>query len=127
MALAGLAYGVVASFTHPFTWAADIVTAAPLALAVLVVVWATVVGSGAELPSPVVAPVDGAPRRRRAGIFWLAPVLAFAGWELYCYASLPRVTHPTLSSLIDIADATRFGKTVVFATWLVLGWFLVTA
>jgi hypothetical protein len=55
----------------------------------------------------------------------LVPILAIVGWELYCLASLPRAQHPTLSSLLDILDATRVGKTVAFSSWLALGWFLV--
>ncbi len=55
------------------------------------------------------------------------PILAATGWELYCYLNLPRAAHPTLSSLLDMLDATRTGKIVAFASWLVLGWFLVTA
>lgn len=38
-----------------------------------------------------------------------------------------RAAHPTFSSLLDIVDASRVGKTVVFALWLVLGWFLVVS
>jgi hypothetical protein len=125
VALAGLVYAVVASFTRPFTWAANIATAVPLACAILVVVRSTAAG-GAELRTPVVPGVDASPRWRPTGIVWMAPTLAIFGWELYCVASLPRVSHPTLSSLLDIADATHVGKTVVFTAWLVLGWFLVT-
>ena len=47
-----------------------------------------------------------------------------AAWELYCYAHLPREQHPTLSVLIDTLDSTRWGKTLSFAAWLALGWFL---
>jgi hypothetical protein len=48
-----------------------------------------------------------------------------AGWELYTYASAPRVAHPTLSTLIDLATSTQTGKAVSFAAWLLLGWYLV--
>jgi hypothetical protein len=68
------------------------------------------------------------PRHRlgRRGWVWLAPILTITGWELYCLVSVPRVEHPTLSSLIDLLDATRPGKTLAVMSWLALGWFLVS-
>lgn len=62
----------------------------------------------------------------RRWTLWMAPILAVTGWELYCFVSLPRVAHPTLSSLIDLLDATRPGKIVAVCSWLAVGWFLVT-
>ncbi len=124
----GLAYALLASFTRPFTSGADVVTAVPLALAVVVTVRST---SGARRRpkkiSPAVGETPDALHLPRAGIVWLVPALVAAGWELYCYVNLPRTAHPTLSSLLDMLDATRSGKVVGFASWLVLGWFLVTA
>jgi hypothetical protein len=123
----GLGYAVVASFTRRFTWEADVVTAVPLAVAVLVTVRSSRRPgrrSGAEGPGRV-ATEDAATWRRRGGL-WAAPLLAVVGWELYCLVNLPRTAHPTLSSLIDMLDGTRVGKTVAFASWLALGWFLVT-
>jgi hypothetical protein len=125
-AVAGCAYAVVASFTRPFTWAANIVTAIPLAVAIVVVVRSIRAARRAELNASALPVGPSAPRWRRTGLVWVVPTLAIVGWELYSYASLPRVMHPTVSSLLDIADATRVGKTVVFAAWLALGWFLVT-
>ncbi len=55
----------------------------------------------------------------------LVPLVAAVGWELFCFFSVPRSSHPTLSSLLDILDSTRAGKTVGFAAWLALGWFVV--
>jgi hypothetical protein len=124
----GLGYALLASFTRPFTWGADVATAVPLVLAVVVTARTT---SGAGRRSkerrPAVGENQVVLQRARAGIVWVVPVLAVTGWELYCYGNLPRATHPTLSSLIDMLDATRTGKIVAFASWLVLGWFLVTA
>jgi hypothetical protein len=57
---------------------------------------------------------------------WIAPIAAITGWELYCLVNLPRAAHPTLSSLLDIVDASRLGKSVVYLLWLALGWILVT-
>lgn len=127
-AAAALGYALLASFTRPFTWGADVVTAVPLALAVVVTVrFTSAVGRRSKEGRPAVRQEQVAPRPARAGIFWAVPILAATGWELYCYANLPRAAHPTLSSLLDMLDATRGGKIVAFASWLVLGWFLVTA
>ncbi len=124
----GLGYALLASFTRPFTWGADVVTAVPLALAVVVTARSTTaVGRRSKEVRPAVEKKQVAPRPGRAGLVWVVPVLAVTAWELYCYANLPRVAHPTLSSLLDMLDATRGGKIVAFASWLVLGWFLVTA
>jgi hypothetical protein len=104
---AGLA--LAASLTRPFTVGADVVTAVPLTI-VFVVTLITVVprrkGDGGADPAP-------------------APAFAVTGWELYCYVSLPRVDHPTLSALIDMLDGTHLGKFMAFVLWLALGWFLV--
>jgi|HubBroStandDraft_4_1064222.scaffolds.fasta_scaffold446425_2 hypothetical protein len=128
----GLAYAVLASFTRPFTWEADVVTAVPLAVAGAVLVLVTArssrrPGRGSQEAHPARGAIDTAPTWRRGATLWAAPLLAVVGWELYCFVSLPRPAHPTLSSLIDILDSTRVGKTVAFAVWLVLGWCLVAA
>jgi hypothetical protein len=123
----GFVYALLASFTRPFTGGADVVTAVPLVIAVLVLVRSTSERRRSQAREPGVGEIDAVPTRERRGIVWAAPILAGAGWELYCLVNLPRAAHPTLSSLIDILDATRAGKTVAFASWLVLGWFLVTA
>ncbi len=122
---AGLAYAVLASFTRPFTWAANVVIA--IALVVAAVVTIGVVSDPGR--SAMKRPADEADRQHpmnRRWTPWMAPILAITGWELYCFVSLPRVAHPTLSSLIDLLDATRPGKIVAVCSWLALGWFLVT-
>jgi hypothetical protein len=127
VALLGLAYAVLASFTHPFTWAANAVTAVPLVVAAAVALWwarhhgsrgAGEKAGGADRPRS---------RRGAPWALWSAPILAVIGWELYCFANLPRSMHPTVSSLLDILDSTRGGKIVAFAAWLALGWFLVAS
>ncbi len=123
--MAGLAYAVLLSFTHPFTWAADLVTALALAVVAIATIHAgrprrprldDSSGTGADRP----------PRWSRRWWVWLVPFLAATGWELYCLVSLPRLEHPTLSSLIDLLDSSRPGKIAAGASWLALGWFLVT-
>ncbi len=124
--VACLAYAVLVSVTHPFTWAADVATAVPLAVVTVVTIRSDLRAgrSGAQRSGGV----DGKRGRRlgRRWPVWMAPILVVTGWELYCFVSLPRVEHPTLSSLIDLLDATRPGKTVAVVAWLGLGWFLVS-
>jgi hypothetical protein len=119
------AYAVGVSFTRPFTVAADVVTAIPLALALFVTIRFFSVGArgGRELTRTAeVEPIG----RGRWWTAWMVPIAAVAAWELFCFANLPRAEHPTLSSLIDMLDSTRPGKGAAFALWLALGWFLVT-
>jgi hypothetical protein len=118
---AGLAFAVGASFTRPFTLAADVVTA--VALVISVGVTARTIRHDRRPGSAAAAAADR-PRWTRWGAVWLALLGAVVAWEVYCYAHLPRQQHPTLSALIDTLDSTRLGKTVAFAAWLGLGWFL---
>ena len=121
---AGLGYGLLASFTTPFTVGADVVTAVPLAVAVMAAWW----WRRRPFTSVTVVPAEivGAEWSRWAFV-WAVPLLAVTAWELYCYTQLPRHQHPTLSALIDMLDSTRAGKTVGIGAWLLLGWFLVAS
>jgi hypothetical protein len=118
----GVLYAVLASSTRPFTWAANIVTAVPIVAAGLVTVWT----SRGVAALPTTGESAHALRRSwdRRWVTWVVLAAVITGWELYCLASLPRSQHPTLSSLIDILDSTRVGKSVAFVSWLALGWFL---
>jgi hypothetical protein len=121
VAVGALAYAVGASFTHPFTTAADVVTAVPLGAAVVVALRRIRSGSGSPLAPAAIG------RRVPAVSGWLmwgAVIAVVGGWELYCLANLPRSRYPTLSSLIDMLDSTRVGKALAFAAWLALGWYL---
>jgi hypothetical protein len=119
---AGLAYALGASFTRPFTLAADVVTA--VALVVAVGVTTRTIRNRPNGDPPVAGATAGRQRWTRWGAVWLVPLGAVTAWELYSYAHLPRQQHPTLSVLIDTLDSTHLGKTVAFAAWLGLGWFL---
>jgi hypothetical protein len=122
--MAGVAYAVAASYTRPFTLAADALTAIPLAVAVVVMA-ARMRGAG---PSDVIPsgrdrePSTGSTRWSR---LWAIAAAVAVSWELYCFLSAPRSEHPTLSTLIDLLDSTRIGKITGFALWLALGWYLV--
>jgi hypothetical protein len=113
----GPLYAALASFTHPFTVAADVVTAIPL-VGVFALVLVT-----QRRPARAAASTGSAIRSRGVSV-WLAALAVLAAWELYCDVHQPRQAHPTLSVLIDLLDRTHIGKTAAFAAWLALGWFL---
>jgi hypothetical protein len=106
------AYALGAATTTPFTFAADVVTAVPIALMLVLVVarW-----PGHPRPRPV-----------RAGshpyLPWLAFLAVVVAWELANYlAHGPRGAHPTLSSMADALDHHYGLKALVFFGWLCLG------
>jgi len=134
-ALCALVASSLAAFTRPFTWQADVVTAVALAALVAVVVVQLVgpVPAAFARRGPASAPVRRAGHRFGAHRYgpgrwapWLVVLALVAGWELYCYFASPRVAHPTLSSLLDMATASDLGRGVAFAVWLALGAYLVT-
>lgn len=127
LVVVGLGYAVLASSTRPFTWAANIVTAVPLVAAVVVTIWSSRGEGRAGMVPRTERGVEVASQGGRRWMTSLAPILAIAAWELYCFVNLPRAAHPTLSSLIDILDSTRAGKILAFGSWLALGWFLVVS
>jgi hypothetical protein len=117
LAVGAVGYGVLVSFTHLFTAAADVATACPLVVAVVLV------GATWRSHGPATA-TGGLPVARRGSLVWVSVFVILAAWELYCYANQPRVMHPTFSSLIDLLDRTHVGKTAAVVVWLALGWFL---
>jgi hypothetical protein len=107
------AYALGAAATSPFTVAADVLTAIPIAaLAVAVVVrW------------PLHPRRDGGTRWPVAGqrglVPWAVLAMAIVVWELVEYlAPGSRSAHPTLSSMADALDRHVVVKAVVFAAWL---------
>ena len=112
---AGAAYALYAATTTPFTWAANAVTAVPIAalVALAVALWPA-------QPEPLVLPEEL--RARHAYRPW---VVLFAGvvvWELVEYlARGSRGAHPTLSSMVDVLDRHFVGKAALFFGWLCLG------
>jgi len=122
--VAGLVDAVVASFTRPFTFGADAVTAVPLAAAVVVTLRLFLKRGKTSSPAPAIVE-EG--RLSRWWLGWMGALAVVTAWELFCLASAPRAAHPTLSVLIDMLDSTRVGKIVAFTSWLALGWLLVTS
>jgi hypothetical protein len=116
---AGAAYALGAATTTPFTWAANIVTAVPI---VVLVVLAFV--RWPARPQPLVLPAPqraGHPYRP-----WSVLVVVVAAWELVEYlARGSRGAHPTLSSMADAVGRHYVGTAVLFFAWLCLGGLIV--
>jgi hypothetical protein len=119
--LAAAAYALAAATTTPFTWAADVMTAIPIAAMVSLAV--------ARWPArPQAMPPE---RRGRAGHPyrpWVVLAAAAVAWELTEYLSRgSRGQHPTLSSMADAVDRHYALKAVLFFGWLWLGAVIVRA
>jgi hypothetical protein len=129
--LGACALAVLASFTHPFTLGADVVTALPLG-AMVAAESARLIGSrrsrvrAAARPGQVDISVDntiGSPAIRgiRGFIPWIVLSALVVGFELFNYFELPRHAHPTLSSLSDEVTRSPAGTALLFVAWLALG------
>jgi len=140
-----------ASFTHPFTLPADVVTG--IALVAMLVTQAVVVISSRrhrrapdreneDVVSANVSNVSQAGVADKTGVdgqtgvddqtgvlrrfgAWIAIFLAITCFELITFFQTPRRSHPTLSYLADDLTSSAAGKAVLFLAWLMLGWLLV--
>jgi hypothetical protein len=121
----GAAYSVAASITRPFTDGADIVVSLALLAGVLVLTGPRSLASVAPVLDRHRAVSSSDPATRR-WLPWATAAGVTAGWELFCLFSLPRSTHPTISSMLDAADGSHLGRGIAFAAWLALGWYVVT-
>ena len=121
---ASAGYALAAATTTPFTWAADVMTAIPIAVAAVLaaVLWpARPDGSAGSAQ-------EGRRRPWDPSLGWLILLVAVVGWELAEYLWRgSRNAHPTLSSMADAVDAHAFGKAVAFMAWLWLGAAIVRA
>jgi hypothetical protein len=121
MALAvGAGYALVVAATTPFTLAADVATAVPLAACAVAaaVRWP-------RRPTPL-PPLGGGTGPRHPYLPWVAVVVALVGWEFFNYlAPGSRADHPTLSSMVDAVNRFYGLKAAVVLAWLALGWMLV--
>jgi hypothetical protein len=128
VAIALLAAVVCAAFTRPFTWPGNTVAAFGLAALVVVVLLQR---RGESTPRAIMRHRSGAVglEQRAWGhrwVLWIAPLAALATWEVLCYVGSPRSAHPTLSSMLDTVTTTHAGRGLAYASWLALGWYLVT-
>jgi hypothetical protein len=57
-----------------------------------------------------------------AGVVWWLVLFAAAGaWELAAFVQLPRIGHPTLSSLANQVFDSHVVRTLAFAGWMAAG------
>ncbi len=125
VAVAATAEVVGLARSRPFTLASELLVSAALGAAVAVVVaqrLATTVPAGLGRRTPPAGV-------RALGVRWLwlvVPVVAVVVWEVAAYVGVPRVDHPTLSSLLDAVDRTAAGRGATAIAWLALGRELVT-
>jgi hypothetical protein len=116
--VAGLLYAVVAGRLARFSWPAMVAVALP-GLAGTLSAWRT----------PPRPSVEAAPIRAGGAAAWAAVFVALALWELGALLLQPALTvdspaHPTISVLLDPVLGSAPGRSVGFAVWLALGWFL---
>lgn len=113
--VASAGYAVAAASTTPFTWAADVMTALPIAAVVVGAVW--------SWPAHPVRPEslveEGRPPPRHPYRAWVLLLTVVVAWELAEYLWRgSRGAHPTLSSMADALDAHTAAKGVAFFAWL---------
>jgi hypothetical protein len=116
--VAGLLYAVVAGRLARFSWPAMVAVAGP-GLAGMLSAWRT----------PPRPPVAAAATRAGGAAAWAAVFVVLALWELSALLLQPALTvdspaHPTISVLLDPVLGSAPGRSVGFAVWLALGWFL---
>ncbi|MGD0084376.1 MAG: hypothetical protein ABSD78_14445 [Acidimicrobiales bacterium] len=131
---AAAADAAVASTSRPFTWPADITTALGLVGVVLAGLTRLWVARQATAPVPPPVPPGDVPASGGAGgllhpdrrtiVLWITVTLAVVAFELFNYASSPRSTHPTLSSILNVLTGHEVLRGLLFATWLGAGWWI---
>jgi hypothetical protein len=119
LVIGGLGYAVAAGGLDPFSWPAMVAVAGPGLVGVM----------SAWRPSPRPS-AEAAPIHAGGAAAWAAVFVVLALWELGALLLQPSLTtssplHPTISVLLDPALGSHPGRSVGFATWLALGWFLV--
>jgi hypothetical protein len=105
-----------ASGVRTFTRPAEVLTAVPVLVVLVLTVWPTAAPSG----------VRAGPRPTWRNLApWVAVAVALVGWELSELFSKPRDAHPTLSSITNTLLGTHPSRFLGFLAWLLLGWLLV--
>jgi hypothetical protein len=126
--LSGAADATAIGLTRPFTWQADLLTAAGIAGILVAGVVTTRRARRGRLP-----PGDGRARSvapapagvsRRAGITWAVAAGSVVALELVSLLSQPRRTHLTASYYLGLLSAHAVGKGMLFAVWLAAGWWI---
>ncbi len=108
-ALLGFAW--LAGGLSSFTWPAAVTTFAV---------------AGAVLGYAAVRRRDRAPVHlgRTGFVVWVTWLAAVTGWELWALFSLPRSTHPTISSLVDELISSHPARAGAVLLWVLIGWWL---
>ncbi|MFL6271662.1 MAG: hypothetical protein ACJ75A_16250 [Actinomycetes bacterium] len=119
LVIGGLLYSVAAGGLARFSWPVMVAVAVPGVVGVASAWYAA--------PRP---PVGTAPIRQGGAAGWAAVFVALGLWELGAWLLQPSLTtgspaHPTISILLDPLLGSHPGRSVGFAAWLALGWFLV--
>jgi hypothetical protein len=119
LVIGGLLYSVAAGGLARFSWPAMVAVAVP-----------GVVGVASAWHAAPGPPAEAAPIRRGGAAGWAAVFVALGLWELGAWLLQPSLTtgspaHPTISILLDPLLGSHPGRSVGFAAWLALGWFLV--
>lgn len=102
-----VAFAVLVASVRSFTWPALVLTAIA-GIAVLVL-------------------AARGPRRSRAATtgrglaLWAILAVAVTAWELVAFFQSPRADHPTISSMLDGADAHPPLRAALFIAWILLG------
>lgn len=111
VALALLCFAWLAGGLSTFSWPAEVTT---FTAAAAVLACAAV---GRRDPAPV--------HLGRTGFaVWTAWLVAVTGWELWALFSLPRSSHPTISSLTNELIGSHPGRAGAVLLWLLVGWWL---
>ena len=120
---AGVEIGLITG-ARPFTVLADVVVSIALATVVCI---AAMQGStrGPEVFSRRPPPARGLAGQTEWP--WWTVLALLAAWELLSFLGSPRPDHPTLSYLSDLITVHPAGRALVFAGWLALGGYLVSA
>jgi hypothetical protein len=122
----GAALSVGAAYTRPFTDGADVIVSLVLVAMVLVLPIQRRIGRAFPLLGRRPVRDVFIPFSPHRWLPWAFAGLVAVGWELGSLFSLPRSSHPTISSMLDAVDGSHFGRGVAFAAWLAFGWYLVT-
>jgi hypothetical protein len=121
-----MADSVVASTARPFSWRADITTAA----GIVCVAGCGLLGLGRRRRAAATAAARVGPAiwarkpALRAALPWVAVVAAITAFELVNLFASPRRDHPTISSLLVVLTGHEVLRGVLFAIWLGAGWWL---
>ncbi len=116
---AGAAGSGVISTARPFTWTADVTTAVAIAGVLLGGTFFASRTRRAPDATPAAHPIA-----RPGGVAWLLLLVAITTFELLNLFEAPRRQHPTLSSLLVLFTGHGVTRALVFAAWLVAGWWL---